>query len=118
MSIWAAIPILAGAVVSTIAGLGMVRLNSTFARFHAAGKASPVAVVLVCIGGAIELGGTDAGRLLIAAGVMAVTMPIGVHLLFRATYRAPGIDGQSAEEPAPGRIEASSGESGSASDRT
>lgn len=117
MSPWAAVPILAGAAVAAIAGLGMVRLNSTFARFHAAGKASPIAVVLVCIGGVIELGGTDAGRLLIAAGLMTVTMPIGVHLLFRATYRAPGIDGQSAEVRAPGRVESTS-DPGSSTDRT
>ena len=79
--------ILAGALLAVIAGIGILRFRTPYARIHASGKASPVAFVLVAIGAAIELGGGAAAGLSVAVLAIMLTMPLGVHLLFRASYR-------------------------------
>jgi multicomponent Na+:H+ antiporter subunit G len=78
---------LAGALVALLAGVGLLRFSTPFARFHAAGKASPVAYLVTAIGAAIHLGLAGAGLLLLAGVAMVLTLPIGVHLLFRASTR-------------------------------
>jgi multicomponent Na+:H+ antiporter subunit G len=83
--------VLAGAALAVLAGVGVLRFTSPYARFHAAGKASPVAFLIVAIGGAIELGGAGAALLMVATGAMILTLPVAVHLLFRAVHRVtPG----------------------------
>lgn len=76
-----------GAGVAVLAGVGLLRFESPYARFHAAGKASPVAFVIVAIGAALELGWSGAAQLAVAVGAMILTLPVGVHLLFRAVHR-------------------------------
>lgn len=83
----AAVLVLLGAALAVVAALGILRFSTPYARFHAAGKASPVAFLLCAAGAGVELGGAAAARLLIAALAFALTLPVGVHLLFRATYR-------------------------------
>ncbi|MDH4144739.1 MAG: monovalent cation/H(+) antiporter subunit G [Acidimicrobiia bacterium] len=87
MSAPASVAILAGAVLSALAGVGLLRLRTPFGRLHAAGKASPAAFLLVASGAAIETGWAGAARLLAAAGGLLLTVPVGVHLLFRAVHR-------------------------------
>ena len=87
MSIFSELLMVLGAAVAVIAGLGVVRFRTSFARFHAAGKASPVAFIIAGLGAAIELGWVGAGYILIAAVAMILTLPVGVHLLFRAVHR-------------------------------
>ena len=79
--------IIVGSLVAVLAGAGLLRFHSPYARFHAAGKASPIAFVIVAIGAAIELGPSASFRLLVAAGALVMTLPVGVHLLFRAVHR-------------------------------
>jgi multicomponent Na+:H+ antiporter subunit G len=79
--------ILAGSFVAILASLGLVRFATPMARFHAAGKASPVAFLLVAIGASLETGPEGAARLAMAAVALILTLPVGVHLLFRAVYR-------------------------------
>lgn len=87
----AAVFVLLGAGIAVIAGLGILRLRTPYARFHSAGKASPVAFLAIAIGGAIELGPAGAAPLAVAAAAMILTLPVGVHLLFRAVHRTdPG----------------------------
>ena len=83
--------VLAGSAVTVLAGVGLLRFTTPYARFHAAGKASPVAFLLVASGAAIETGGIGAAQLLVAAAALVLTLPVGVHLLFRAMHRTtPG----------------------------
>ena len=83
--------LLAGSFVSVLAGIGLLRFSTSYARFHAAGKASPVAFILVAIGAGIELGWGSSALLLVALAAMVLTLPVGVHLLFRAVHRTiPG----------------------------
>ncbi len=84
--------LLGGATLALVAGVGLMRFSTPYARFHAAGKASPVAFLLVAIGASLELGWGSAARLAVATAAMVLTLPIGVHLLFRATHRTAGGD--------------------------
>lgn len=84
--------IIAGSMVAFLAGLGLLRFSTPYARFHSAGKASPVAFILVASGAATEVGWEGALLLLVAVGAMVLTLPIGVHLLFRATHRTTAGD--------------------------
>ena len=80
--------ILAGSLVAVLAGIGLLRFSTPFARFHAAGKASPVAFIVSAIGASFILGWAGAALLLTASFAMVLTLPLGVHLLFRATHRS------------------------------
>ena len=79
---------LIGAVIAVIAGVGLLRLPTTYARIHSAGKASPVAFLVVALGAAIELGWDGAAKLAVAAAAIVFTLPVAVHLLFRAVHRS------------------------------
>ncbi len=79
--------LLLGGAIAVLAGIGLVRFRTAYARFHAAGKASPVAFLLVAAGAGIETGWGGAARLAVAAAALVLTLPVGVHLLFRAVHR-------------------------------
>jgi multicomponent Na+:H+ antiporter subunit G len=83
----ASVLLLLGALVALLAGIGLLRFNTPYARFHAAGKASPVAFLLVAIGAGIEVGLRGAAELAIVAVALLLTLPASTHLLFRATHR-------------------------------
>jgi len=76
-----------GAIIGLIAGVGLLRLKTPYARFHAGGKASPVAFLVTALGAGLALGVASAAYLAIAAAAMVVTLPVGVHLLFRSVHR-------------------------------
>ncbi|MEM8619133.1 MAG: monovalent cation/H(+) antiporter subunit G [Actinomycetota bacterium] len=87
MNVVSAVLILLGASLLLLAGIGLLRFESPYARFHSAGKASPIAFLLVAIGAGIELGWAGAALLAVAAVALVLTLPAGTHLLFRATHR-------------------------------
>ncbi len=82
----ASIIIALGSGLFVLAGLGLLRFRTPYARFHAAGKASPIAFLLVAVGAGIELGPGPSARLAVAAAALVLTLPVGVHLLFRAVH--------------------------------
>jgi len=86
---------LAGAALALIASLGLLKFETSYARFHSAGKASPISFFLVAIGVGIELGVAAGVQLFIAAIALAITLPSSTHLLFRAVHRTR--DDESAE---------------------
>jgi multicomponent Na+:H+ antiporter subunit G len=79
--------LLAGAAIIVLAGVGLFKLRTPYARIHAAGKASPVAFLVAGIGASIELGWGGAARLVLAGAALVLTLPLAVHLLFRALHR-------------------------------
>lgn len=79
--------VLLGALVALLAGIGLLTFHTPYARFHAAGKASPIAFLLVAIGAGIEVGPRGAAELAIVAAALLLTLPASTHLLFRATHR-------------------------------
>lgn len=84
----ASVFVLAGSALAVLAGVGLLRMRTTPARLHAAGKASPVALVLAAIGAATETGAAGVALLVVAVGALVLTLPVGVHLLLRGLYRS------------------------------
>ncbi len=88
MTVVADLLMILGAFVAVLAGIGILKFQTPYSRFHAAGKASPVAAMALAAGAAIHLGWSAAGILLLAVVAMAVTLPFGMHLLIRAIHRS------------------------------
>jgi multicomponent Na+:H+ antiporter subunit G len=84
--------ILAGAVLTLLAAVGVVRFRDALERAHALTKASTVGLLLVLVGaatrGTIEVGVAD----LVLVGVLQVlTLPVAATMMSRAAYRAQGM---------------------------
>jgi multicomponent Na+:H+ antiporter subunit G len=87
VNIVAAALLLTGGGLAVLAAIGLLRFETAYARFHATGKASPVAFLVTAIGAAMTLGPAGAAQIAVAATAMILTLPVGVHLLFRAVHR-------------------------------
>ncbi|MEL7158209.1 MAG: monovalent cation/H(+) antiporter subunit G [Actinomycetota bacterium] len=92
MSTVAGVFMLAGSIVAVLAGVGLLRFETSYARMHAAGKASPVAFLIAAIGAALQIDAGGVAYIAIAAVAMILTLPVGVHLLFRAVHRTTAGD--------------------------
>ena len=90
-----------GSFIAVLAGIGLLRFETSYARFHAAGKASPVAFLVTALGAAWHLDWAGAAYLAIAGAAMVLTLPVGVHLLFRAVHRTTPGDHLAVDELAP-----------------
>jgi multicomponent Na+:H+ antiporter subunit G len=87
LQIAAAALVLAGAMFSLLAAVGIVRLPDLYTRLHAASKAGVVGAGLVLL--AIALAAFDGPVVFRAlAGILflLLTTPISAHLLARAAY--------------------------------
>jgi monovalent cation/proton antiporter MnhG/PhaG subunit len=83
----AAALILAGAVVTLIAAIGVVRLPDAFLRMHAATKAGVVGAGFVLLGAGFAFGTAEAWlRVGLILVFLLVTVPIASHALGRAAY--------------------------------
>ena len=98
MNVVSSVFILLGALIALLAGIGLLTFSTPYARFHAAGKASPIAFLMVAIGAGIEVGGRGAAELAIVAAALLLTLPASTHLLFRATHRTTVSDHLSVDE--------------------
>jgi multicomponent Na+:H+ antiporter subunit G len=84
--------VLAGAVLTLVAGVGTLRFSDVFSRMHALTKASAFGLLLAIAGALLVLDHpNDVTFLVLAAILHLVTSPIGNNLLARATYYAEGI---------------------------
>ena len=80
--------LLGGGVLSVTAGLGLLRFPDVLSRMHAATKPQVVGVLLVAIGGVLQLAGAAAAWvLLLVALFQLLTAPLGAHLVARIAYR-------------------------------
>ena len=104
MSAAASVLILAGGAIALLAGAGLLRFSTPYARLHSAGKASPTAFLVAAAGAGIELGFRGGILLAIAAVAMVLTLPLGVHLLFRAVNRTASNDHLVVDESAQARL--------------
>ena len=75
-----------GVAVVALAGIGLLKFRTPYARIHSAGKASPVAFILIAVAVGPEVGWVGSGRLVLAAAALVLTLPVAVHLLFRAVH--------------------------------
>ena len=90
MDIVADVIMLAGALWFLLAGLGVARLGDSLARVHAATKATTLGMMLVVLGAALQLPLDDGLRIALAIFLIALTNPLGGHLLGRAVEANPG----------------------------
>jgi multicomponent Na+:H+ antiporter subunit G len=79
MTVVAEIFMVIGSAIAVLAGVGVLRFSTAYARFHAAGKASPVAFIVTSIGAGLTLGWQGAAPLALAVAAMTLTLPVGVH---------------------------------------
>lgn len=76
-----------GSLLAILAAIGLLKFDTPTARFHAAGKASPVAFLVAAMGAGLSLGWAGSAALIVAVLAMILTLPTGVHLLFRAVHK-------------------------------
>ena len=89
MDTFAEVLIFIGVLLIVIAAIGLHRFDNPFARMHATSKATSLGFVFVALGAVIVLDArADESQLLVAAALMLVTTPVGVHMLARAAYRS------------------------------
>lgn len=88
LDILGAISILAGAALSLIAGIGLVRFTALYMRMHVATKPQTLGLLLILTGLALTLRTWSAfGTLVLVAMAQALTAPVSAHMLSRAAYR-------------------------------
>lgn len=78
--------ILAGAVLMTVATLGIVRFPDTITRLAAATKAGPVGVSFMLVAVAIELQGSAALQAVMVMAFLLLTAPVAAHTIARGAY--------------------------------
>jgi multicomponent Na+:H+ antiporter subunit G len=78
----------AGVTLMLVGSLGIIRLPDFYCRTHAASKVDTLGIMVVLFGLAVYEGWTlTAGKMLVAAGFLALTNPVAVHALARAALR-------------------------------
>ena len=91
MTIVADLLILAGAVLTLLAAVGVHQFDDVFSRIHAAGKAPSLGIILIVVGTSLRVSDpASIAKLLTALALLLITGPVGVHLMARAVYRAGG----------------------------
>lgn len=87
MSIIGGVIIIVGALLAMIGGVGVVRFGDLMSRVHAAAKAPTLALLLVALGAAIEIGTAKAIATLVLVVILQLaTSPVATHVLARASY--------------------------------
>lgn len=89
----AAVCLLAGALLTFIAGLGLLRLPDLLSRMHAATKPQVLGLCLVLIGLGFKLRDLEVVLLLALVGLFQlITSPVANHMVARAAVRAGQVD--------------------------
>ncbi len=93
MSAFAALLLVAGALLLVVAAWGVITLPDALSRQHAATKAGTLALALVCLGALLLMpDGEWLWRLLLILGFLLATLPVASHLLARAAVREAGLE--------------------------
>ncbi len=81
--------LIAGALLSLAAGIGLVRFPDVLSRMHAATKPQVLGLLLILAGVALRLrSGADLTTLLLVGIFQLATAPVAAHLVGRAAYRS------------------------------
>ncbi|MDQ1105769.1 monovalent cation/H(+) antiporter subunit G [Nocardioides zeae] len=89
LDVVAGVLLLAGAVLSLIAAIGLLRFPDLLTRMHSATKPQVLGLLLVVLGLALRLREPSAiAILLLVAVFQMVTAPVASHMAGRASYRA------------------------------
>ena len=91
MGVLGGVLMVAGASFSLLAAVGVVRFHDTYARMHAAAKASTLGLLLVVAGAALSLRTTSAVVMLgLVVVLQLLTTPVAAHLLGSGIHRHDG----------------------------
>lgn len=89
LEVAASVLLLTGSVLCLLAGAGLQRFDSVFARMHAATKSMTLGLALVASGAALAVDDPgDRFKLLLVAALQFVTAPVAAHMVGRAAYRS------------------------------
>ncbi len=117
-SIIASVLLLLGAVMTVLAGIGILRLPDVFIRMHAATKVGTLGTGLIMAGAAVQFGDPDVIiRCVLIVLFLLLTAPIGAHMIGRAALRK-GIKPWHAQRRDLTDLEDFSSDSDSGSDRS
>lgn len=81
--------VLAGAVLTLVSAIGVVRFPDALSRMHALTKASTVGFGLIAIGACLNMtNANDITSVLLAAVLQLLTLPVAATLIAHSTYWA------------------------------
>ncbi|MET8836508.1 monovalent cation/H(+) antiporter subunit G [Micromonospora sp. NPDC004540] len=85
--------LLAGALLSLVAGIGVLRFPDVLDRMHAATKPQVLGVLLLLAGLALRLRTpSDLGMIALVAVFQLATAPVAAQMIGRAAYRSGRFD--------------------------
>ncbi|MER7332381.1 MULTISPECIES: monovalent cation/H(+) antiporter subunit G [unclassified Micromonospora] len=85
--------LVAGALLSLAAGIGVLRFPATLDRMHAATKPQVLGVLLLLLGVALRLRApADLGMVALVALFQLATAPVAAQMIGRAAYRTGRVD--------------------------
>ena len=85
--------VLLGAVLSLIAGVGLLRFPDVLSRMHAATKPQILGLLLVAVGTGLRLwDGNDVTSLIVVALFQIWTVPVAGHMVARVARRSGALD--------------------------
>ncbi|SCG52477.1 monovalent cation/H(+) antiporter subunit G [Micromonospora halophytica] len=88
-----AVALVAGALLSLVAGIGVLRFPDVLDRMHAATKPQVLGVLLLLVGLALRLRTpTDLGMILLVGVFQLATAPVAAQMIGRAAYRSGRVD--------------------------
>lgn len=89
-----AVLLVAGAALSLLAAVGLVRFPDVLTRMHAAAKAATVGVILITAAALLAVGEAgDSALLALVVLLLFLSSPVATTLLGRAAYHDPGAQG-------------------------
>lgn len=83
--------LLGGAIITTLAMIGIVRLPDMYSRLHAATKSSTLGVIMLMLGTFLYfwyVQGEIDTHILLAAVFILITAPVSGHMLSRSAFHA------------------------------
>lgn len=87
MSVVAEILIVFGLVTISLGVVGLFRMPDVYTRVQAATKASSLGTIALLAAALLDGDGPSAARVVLIAGFLLVTAPVGAHAISRAAYR-------------------------------
>jgi multicomponent Na+:H+ antiporter subunit G len=84
----ASVALVAGALMSLLAGIAVLRFPDTMSRIHAATKPQVLGIMLLMLGVGLRLGSPAViGMLVLIVVLQFVTAPVSAHLAVRVAFR-------------------------------
>jgi multicomponent Na+:H+ antiporter subunit G len=88
-----AVSLVAGALLSLAAAIGVLRFPDTLSRMHAATKPQVLGVLLLLLGLALRLRSpADLGMVVLVGVFQLATAPVAAQMIGRAAYRQGRVD--------------------------